>query len=163
MKKNTPGQTPTGMRKKTAEEITAENRARDRAAAQQRKAAKPQFKWGDLDAFHKECQQLFSVVVPVVEAIRSEDTRTKLTAKGLIDTFTGMARAFSNDIQSFTARLEDVRNMYVGRVVTEDNMQDELMHGVAVSEEYRQWMDSFNTVIVHGTAADISGLLLDLE
>lgn len=121
------------------------------------------FKWSDLDSFHDDCQSLFSVCIPIIEAIRSDEIQQKLKAQGKLEEFTSLANTLANDMQGYTTRLEAIRNSYKDRVVNEDNEPEEMMHGFTVAEDYRQWIDSFQAVVVGGLAADITIILDQLN
>lgn len=121
------------------------------------------FKWSDLDSFHDDCQSLFLVCNPIIDAIRSTEIQEKLKAKGTLEQFTKLASRLATDVQGYTDRLDTIRSSYKDRVVTEQNEPEEMMHGFTVAEDYRQWIDSFQAVIVAGLAADLTILIDELN
>lgn len=128
-------------RKKTNAEIKSDRVKRD---AQKREA--DTLGWNDLDTMHQACNESMQTTGQrVAEILRLPDLKDKLgddTPK-VIQMGTELAR----DIRGFKATLNDIAAKHEHQKGAAKGL-DGKMAVIVIGEEYHQWTDAFNTVVV---------------
>ena len=128
--------------------------------------AKPQevamknFNWDELNNYHNECESMFIVAHPVVNAIRNEALLEQIKADGNYEQFMTLATQLNGQLPVYRNDLDAIAAEYKGRVVNDDNLLEEIGKAISVAEQYRQWLDSFRSVIVEGLMPDMNDIML---
>lgn len=117
------------------------------------------FSWAELGAYHNECEQMFIVAHPVVQTIRNTELIQQITADGRHADFTALATQLEAQLSVYRTDLDALRASYANRTVSDDNLLEEIGQAIAIAEQYRQWLDSFRTVIVEGLMPDLSDII----
>lgn len=138
---------PNEMKKRTRAEQTAINKARTA------KEPKP-LGWKDMHNLHRKCEMMFLSIAPALDVMESEQVREALGERvGQMNT---MANALKRDVKLYRDQLESIGAEAAGKTGGEDDPTLMLV-GLRMGEEYRQWMFSFQTVVLQNVT-DIMAL-----
>lgn len=128
-------------RKKTNAEMKA-----DRAKRENKRREADTLGWNDIDQMRTACyDSLRTTSKQVAEALKLPDLSQKLgedTSK-----IAQMGKELATDVGNFKLTLDDIAKKHADQKGVAKGI-DGKMKAILVGEEYHQWSDSFNTVVV---------------
>lgn len=120
--------------------MTTENPVRKALDAQNAKDEA----WDDLHRLYLECRALSVQPSQVTPLLKDQELLSKLDdAKELVN----KARVLSKDVTEHNNRLQLIHNKHADRSGGSQS-NDELMQVLAIGEEYREWMEGFQIVVM---------------
>lgn len=162
-------------KKKTVAQIKAKRKSVEKFYLQLRNAKKTpfdvknseekmqNFTWEELAEYHATAEEMFVIAAPVVMAIRNTAIIEQIKKAGNLDRFTTLATQLDGQLKNYRVALDNIAESYKGRVVTDENLLEEVGKAVGISEEYRQWLDSFRSVIIEGLNPDLSEIITNAQ
>lgn len=125
-------------RKRTRDEQKHLNKAREMARA------KP-LAWDDIEALYKRCCQMFGSTAPAIQILKNEDLRAALGDD--IRRLTTMGDTLNRDAAMYYSQLENIHSKHAGNTGGSDD-PTLMIAALQLGEEYRQWIFSFQTVVL---------------
>ena len=152
---------PSRKKKTNAEKkLTRAKNTRIVSSVNQQEVTVKNFNWDELNNYHSECESMFIVAHPVVNAIRNDVLLEQIKVDGNYEQFMTLATQLNGQLPVYRKDLDYIAAEYKGRVVNDENLLEEIGKAISVAEQYRQWLDSFRSVIVEGLMPDMNDIML---
>lgn len=116
------------------------------------------FCWDELKGLHRYCVELLSTPAPIATALSNRDIVSKCKDAGVL---VHDARLLKQDMEVYSQRLQAILASHSDKSGGTDD-PDQLMEALDIGEQYQQWIDSFQSVVVP-TVQAISANLLNAE
>ena len=140
-------------RKITTAEKTERNRAKDATATKAAAREKGMY-WEDLENMHRNANGLFAACHAANLIIGNTNLHAAMDQDSL-NRLVRMAGVLKRDTEHYRASLTAIHQRHAGKTGLVDVFT--MVDVINIGNEYQNWIDSFNTVII-GNARDITAL-----
>lgn len=103
--------------------------------------------WDDIELCYKECVALSTQPTAVLPLMRNEKFIEQLDNR---KEFIADAGILAKDVKEYFARLTAIHDKHVGKTGPAQT-PDDLMTALMISEEYNNWLESYQTVVMPTT------------
>jgi len=100
--------------------------------------------WDDLERVYLECRALSVTPAQVLPLLKDSTKLAKVkNPAALVD----RAKVLSKDVAHYNERLESIHTKHAGQNGSSDD-PDTLMKALSIGEEYQEWLQAFQTVVM---------------